>query len=148
MAKRRSDCKYRPKYSKQLREGLRSGGMTKAQCCQKWDIVEATYDNWVNTIPTFAEAVAIGDRDFKIWWEMLGQKGAMGEVKINAGVYCFVMERLNGYTSKSSVQDAVESIGTININVLQAPQKQLEKIETVDVTPVETNVIQIADVKK
>lgn len=117
---------YKRKFAKQLIEGMRASGKTIEHCCKEWGITRKTYQKWVQQYPEFAEAADQGDQDFYIYWYELGQKGASGQQKINAGVYNFVMTNLHNWQTKTeSKQTHDEQIQTININVIEGRKQPL-----------------------
>lgn len=111
---------YRPCFAKQLKEGLRAGGKTIEHCCKDWGTTRQAYYTWVKDIPEFKTAHEYGERDFYIFWYELGLKGCLGEIKLNAGVYNFVMTNLHNWQAKAETKVTHdEQIKTININVIE-----------------------------
>lgn len=113
--------KYKKKFSRQLKMGLRCDGMSIPEVCGEWGISRTTYYNWIDQYPEFAEAHEIGNRDCASWWYKLTRDAASGKVKANAGIICFAMKNVEGvgWADKSEVKSSnSQEIKTININVL------------------------------
>lgn len=120
--------KYKKKYAKQLKNGLRTDGSSIPEVCIMWGISRTTYYNWVQQYPEFAAADEIGNRDCAAWWFDLTRKIASGKVKGNAGVVCFALKNVEGinWADKAEVKTTTtEKVNTININVLPSKKDTL-----------------------
>lgn len=129
--KRRCDSKYNIKFTKQLRSGIRykEGGLSKMELCHRWKISSSTLDKWVETIPEFAEAYERSKSDLAAWWHEQYKGIVKGEIKGHGGCAIFAMTNIEGigWASKVDVNSTSEqTIGTININILEAPKRALE----------------------
>ncbi len=128
--------KYKKKYAKQLKNGLRRDGSSIDEICLGWDITRTTYYNWVQTHPEFKAADEAGNRDCAAWWHWLTRQVAVGEIKGNAGTICFAMKNIQGinWLDKAEVKTThEEKINTININVLPSREKETLVIEHDDI---------------
>lgn len=124
---------YKKKFAKQLREGMRRDGKTIEHCCREWGISRATYNNWKKDYPEFAKATEIGEQDFYIYWYELGLKACNGEVRVNAGIYNYVMTNLHQWQTKTETkQTHDEQIQTININVIEGRKPLVIEHDTVE----------------
>lgn len=120
----RKDCKCKPKYIKQLLNGLRRDGLSIEEVCQLWGVLPRTYYRWVELYPEFTEAHEAGARDNMIWWQQLGRRGIAGEFRLNAAAYNFTMSNLHGWNNKVVTETtAQDEIRTININVLPSREQ-------------------------
>lgn len=136
--KRRSDSKYRPKFSKDLRDGLRRDGKSVAEVCQIWGISRANYDQWSKSIPIFTEAVEIGNIDCEAFWTKTYRAVACGEQEGNAGLLKQAAMNEFGYTDKSEVKSHhEEEIRIIEIIAMASPVTKI--IEHKDAQQLEHN---------
>lgn len=129
--KRRCDSKYNEKFTKQLRSGIRfkEGGLSVAELCQKWRISRDTFYDWIDTIPEFAEAYKLSKEDCAAWWHKQYRGIVTGDIKGHGGAAIFAMTNIEGinWASKVDVNTTSEqTIGAININILEAPKRALE----------------------
>lgn len=141
--------KYKPKYARQLKNGLCRDGKSVEECCQEWGVTVKTYYDWIEKYPAFARGHELAAIDRRSWWERIGRLAVMGEIKTNAAIYNFTMANLHGWSNKTINENVNESIGTININVLPAPkqeEKLIEQKDVIDVTP--SNVVKLHDETK
>lgn len=111
---------YRPKFAKELREGLRyNNGWTIEQCCRHWGTTRQSYHNWKKDIKEFAVAAEIGEQDYYCYCIEKGWDMVEGRVKGNAAVYGLLMSSLHGMSAKTETKVThEEQIKTININVI------------------------------
>lgn len=120
--------KYRPKFCKQLLNGLRYEGMSIVEVCHSWGITVKTYYRWIEVHPEFKEAAEYGDRDQQCYWQRLTRSAAEGKVKANAGVICFAMKNIQGIQWQDKIEvnnTSDEQIKQINISILPAPLKAI-----------------------
>lgn len=111
--------KYKRKYAKALKEGLREDGKSIAEVCSLWGISETCYHNWCKERPDFKEAHEQGDRDKKAWWFKLQRKVASGESAGNAAVINFALKNEAEYVDKQEVHNThEEQIHTLVIKTL------------------------------
>lgn len=121
--KRRSDCKYRPKFARELRNGLRAEGMSEAEVCKHFGISKNNYNQWKNSIASFAEAVEIGEIDYQSWWAKTYRQAACGEIEGNAGLLKYAATNVLGWADKSEVKSHhEEEIRIIEITQIEAPK--------------------------
>lgn len=130
--KRRADSKYNEKFTKQLRSGIRfkEGGLSVVELCQKWRISRDTFYDWVDTIPEFAEAYRLSKADCAAWWHKQYRGIVTGEIKGHGGAAIFAMTNIEGigWASKVDVNTTEkQTIGAININILESPKRSLEQ---------------------
>lgn len=127
--KRRIDSKYRPKFARELREGLRTDGKSKAECCQHWGITIDNYNQYLQTEPKFKEAHEIGETDWQAWWWRTYRLGASGAKPfVDAGLLKHASKTILGLVDKVEVkQETPPPVRKITINILSAP-KELPKI--------------------
>lgn len=113
--------KYKPRFAKQLADGMRKDGLSIVECCAVWKITEATYYNWKKNYPKFAEACEIGERDFKMWWAARYREGATGQAPCNAAMMNRMATNVLGWTDKVEVTNKhEEQLHTIQIEMLPA----------------------------
>lgn len=94
------NTKYKKKYAKQLigtdkEPGLRVGGASIVELCQKWKITRNTYNAWVKDHEEFAEAHEMGKIDVAAWWHKKSRDAAVGNIKANAGVLIFSLKNVD-----------------------------------------------------
>lgn len=141
--------KYRPRFAKYLREGLRLSEYEdkrtgKSYCwsidriCQSWGITRTTYNAWVDEYTSFKEAHEIGERDFRIYW-MQKLEEAVHDKNKSTSALKLVAFNVLGLTDKPApVAPVAENrIGSINITMI-APPAEAD-------APQLTNVIDITD---
>ncbi len=130
-AKRRCDSKYHEKFTKQLKSGIRykEGGLSVVELCSRWRISRDTFYDWLDTIPEFAAAYKLSQSDVARWWHEQYRGIVTGEIKGHGGCAIFAMTNIEGigWASKVDVNTISEqTIGAININILEAPKRALE----------------------
>ncbi len=124
--KRRIDCKYRPKYARELREGLREDGKSVPEVCKLWGISYDNYNKWKQTIPSFAKAVDIGEIDYQAWWAKTYRQAACGEIEGNAGLLKYAATNVLGWAEKSEINSHhEEEIRIIEITQIEPPQTRI-----------------------
>lgn len=123
--------KYKKKYAKQLREGLRDNiYMSVEACCKVWGIAKKTYYNWLDTIPEFAEAAEIGERDYNVQLEAVIVKNMTGEMKGSTGLLCMAAKNRLGWKDKIDVETKGETaVKRIEIEVVD--NRSIQKIEQI-----------------
>ncbi len=117
--------KYKKKFTKQLKEGIRSQGLSIVELCLMWGITSATYYTWLKEHPEFAEAAEIGDMQQAAWWHRKYRAGATGEEPCNAAMMNFAMKNVDKvkWVDKSEVAHThTEQITTIRIERIASPQ--------------------------
>lgn len=125
--KRKAKTDYNEKFTQDLLDGVRRGGMTINEVCQAWDIVRKTYYSWKELHPEFNEACEIGERDYAAFWDKLGKDGAQGLVKVDARLYLGIRGQNEGWAQKRINENRNETqIAAININVL--PTREQAKV--------------------
>jgi len=118
--------KYRPKFAKELRNGIRREGLTIEDCCEKWGTTRQTYYNWLDAHKEFAIAHEFGERDFHNYWTDIARQAATGQKKVNAGVLNLVLANFLGFSTKvESKSINEEQIHTINIKVIEGRKQPL-----------------------
>lgn len=129
------NSKYKRKYTKELLNGLRDDiSMSILAVCKKWGINKATYYNWIETYPEFAEAHTIGERDYHIQIEQLMIYNATGRFKGNAGVLNLMAKNMLGWKDKVEVESTGEKpLQKIEIEILQN-KPALEQLDAEDHT--------------
>ena len=116
--KKHGNSKYRPKYAKDLRNGMRKDGKSIAEVCNIWGVTKIAYDGWRKTFPTFEHAHQIGEQDKQAWWFQIQRKVASGEQAGNASIINFALKNENDYVDKSEVHNThEEQITTLRIEV-------------------------------
>lgn len=130
--KRRCDSKYNEKFTKQLKSGIRykEGGLSVVELCSRWRISKDTFYDWIATIPEFAEAYKLSQSDVARWWHEQYRGIVTGEIKGHGGAAIFAMTNIEGigWASKVDVNTTAEqTIGAININILEAPKRSIEQ---------------------
>ena len=115
--------KYRPRYARQLREGLRAQGLSVEQVCQLWKITRGTYEYWKQNNPDFEEAHEHGERDFSAFWYSIAVKQATGEMRGYPNHTQFVLERLTNIQLRreEKQREADSPVHTINIRIIEPP---------------------------
>lgn len=125
--KRRIDSKYRPKFARELREGLRADGMSKSEVCVHFGISLNNYNQWEKSIPAFAEACAIGERDYQAWWAKTYRQAACGEIDGNAGLLKYAATNVLGWAEKSESKVSIdEEVRIIEIIEVTPPKRIIE----------------------
>ncbi len=81
-------------------EGLYQEGKSDPQVCRALRINKRKFDELYKTNPAFRECIDQGRIDAEAWWEDQGQKGAIGEAKINAPVWSLVMKNRYNWAEK------------------------------------------------
>lgn len=120
------NSKYRPKFAKDLRNGIRKDGKSLEEVCNIWGVTIHAYQNWIKTFPTFAEAHQIGEQDKTAWWRQIQRKVASGETSGNAGVINLALKNEAGYVDKQEVAHTHdEQITTIRIEHIQPAQARI-----------------------
>lgn len=129
--------KYKKKFAKELNEGLRLTGLSIERCCLKWGITTKTYYNWKEEYTSFADAVEIGERDYKIFWQDAYLEGVKGNG--NAQLLKTAAANVYGWSDKKVVENKNDAqIHQVEISVLPPPDRtQIEHKET------ESNIIDI-----
>lgn len=128
--------KYKPRYTKQLNEGMRAGGMSIEECCVEWGISMPTWYEWIKAYPKFEQAVAVADTQYRAWLQREYRAGMTGEKKMNAGMMIFATKQALGWADKVETHTVhEEQIHTIQIEVLPTRQeiKQLNNVIDVEV---------------
>ncbi len=117
--KKHGNSKYRPKYAKDLRNGLRKDGKSLEEVCCLWGVTMMAYSAWRKTHPIFEEAHHIGEQDKTSWWRQVQREVASGARPGNAGVINLALKNEAGYTDKQEVHNTHEErISTIKIEML------------------------------
>ncbi len=133
--KRRSDCKYRPKFARELREGLRADGKSVAEVCKHFGISFDNYNQWSKTIPAFEEAVKIGEIDYQAWWAKTYREAASGEIEGNAGLLKYAASNVLGWSEKSESKVSIDE----EIRVIEIVQAETPKITIIEHEKLESN---------
>ncbi len=145
--RRRSDSKYRPKFARELRNGLRENGMSEAEVCKHFGISKDNYRQWKKSIPAFAKAVEIGDIDFEAFWDREFREVATGQKEGNAGCMKVAVAHFNNYiTDKTQSNVNIdEEIRIIEITQIEAPKiniiehQEIQQIEYASESTSSTN---------
>ena len=121
-------AKYKKKFAKQLKNGLRSDKkMSIPRVCILWGITPRTYYSWIDKHPEFGEAHEMGERDYQAEMLDLIVEVAAGERKGNAGNCQLIAKNVLGWSDRVELHKTQdEEIRTININVL--PSKSAEPL--------------------
>lgn len=121
--KRRSDSKYRPKFARELREGLRADGKSIAEVCRYFGISFDNYNQWFKNIPEFERAVKIGEMDYQSWWAKTYRDVASGLQEGNAGLLKYAATNVLGWAEKTeSKSHHEEEIRIIEITQIESPK--------------------------
>jgi len=128
--KKHGNSKYRPKFAKDLRNGLRKDGKSIEEVCSEWGVTTTAYYNWVEAHETFKTAHAIGEQDKTAWWRKLQRSVASGARRGNAGVINLALKNEANYVDKQEVHNShEEKITTIKIEML--PPRETKQIGNV-----------------
>ena len=120
------NSKYRPKFAKDLRNGLRKDGKSIEEVCCLWGVTTTAYNAWIKTFPTFAEAHQIGEQDKTSWWRLVQREVASGARPGNAGVINLALKNEAGYVDKQEIEHKHdEQITTIRIEHIQPAQTRV-----------------------
>jgi len=120
------NSKYRPKFAKDLRNGLRKDGKSLEEVCNIWGVTMTAYNNWIKAHPTFAEAHQIGEQDKTAWWRVVQREVASGARPGNAGVINLALKNEAGYVDKQEIEHKHdEQITTIRIEHIQPAQPRV-----------------------
>jgi hypothetical protein len=131
--KRRADSKYRPKYARELREGLREGGMSEAEVCKHFGISRDNYNQWRKSIKAWDDACKQGDLDYQSWWAKTYRDVASGEKEGNAGLLKYAATNVLGWAEKSETKSHhEEEIRIIEITQIEAPKINIIEHENVE----------------
>jgi len=142
---RHGNDKYKKKYAKQLKEGLRDNKfMTINAVCKLWGITKATYYSWIERHPDFKAAAEIGERDYHIQLEEIVIKNTTGELRGNAGSINLIATNVLGW-NKEEKTDAPKAINKIEIEILQnkpaleqlEQEKVIESVKDIDYSNIE-----------
>ncbi len=128
--------KYKKRYAQELLAGLRrtpyETSMGKEyswsieRLCWHWGISQKTYYNWRAEYKSFDEACEIGDRDYQMYWLEKIEDGVSQGKNANGALLKFVATNVLGWSDKKEVKHEGQSrIGTVNINILEAPKKDV-----------------------
>lgn len=124
--KRRSDTKYKEKYAKDLRSGIRyKKGYSVVELCRKWRISYQTYLNWVARYPEFADAHELGKVDYASFWHEKHRGITLGEIDGQGGQaekYMNNVDLINWNEPKVKEEDDKE-VRSITINIIPAPPR-------------------------
>jgi len=113
------NSKYRPKYAKDLRNGLRKDGLSIEEVCSIWGVTVNAYNGWRKTFEKFEEAHLIGEQHKIAWWRQVQRDVACGKTNGNAGVINMALKNEAGYVDKQEVEHKhEEQIRTIKIEML------------------------------
>lgn len=136
--KKHGNSKYRPKYAKDLRNGMRKDGKSIEECCSIWGVTDTAYYSWIKTFPTFAEAHKIGEQDKTSWWRLLQREVASGVRPGNAGVINLALKNEAGYVDKQEVAHThEEQITTIRIEHIPSKPARIIEHERTESLPYE-----------
>ena len=130
---------YKKKYSKQLREGMRTNcRMSIDKCCQTWGVTRNAYYGWLDQHPDFKEAAEIGERDFMIAFHDLMVDNAEGSKKGNAGVLTLMAKNILKWSDKVEIENTgPEQISRIEMVVLEDKRSQFANLEHDDIEDAE-----------
>lgn len=125
--------KYKKKYATMLKEGLRDNiHMSIEACCKVWGIAKRTYYNWVDTIPEFAEAHEIGQRDYNVQLEHVIVQNMTGEMRGNGSLLCMAAKNQLGWKDKVDIETKGDTaVRRIEIEVVDS--RRLTQIKDVNV---------------
>lgn len=145
--------KYKPKYAKELKNGIRRNPdvycgreylCSIERLCWKWGITPRTYYNWVDEFTSFQEAHEIGERDFIVCCQELVEDGMKLGKQANAVLTKFYMQNIgSGMSDKKEITQTIQEskIHRIEIEVLTPQPVALPEPEKVpnniiDITPI------------
>lgn len=116
--KKHGNSKYRPKFAKDLRNGLRKDGWTIQECCRHWKVTKTAYDGWIKTYAPFAHAHELGEQDYQCWWAERYRNTATGIEPGNAAMMNLAAKNILGFVDKQEVHNThEEAITTLRIEV-------------------------------
>lgn len=128
--KRHGNSKYKPKYARELLNGLRQDGKSIEEVCSVWGVSRGTYDAWVKTHEKFKTAHEVGELDKIAWWRKVQRDVASGVMNGNAGVINLALKNEAGYVDKQeTVVRAEERLTVIKIEMLPRREDDVKVIE-------------------
>ena len=93
--------KFKKKYCK-ISFDLLSKGYSKEAVAGRIGISKQCFYEWVQKYEDFGDAVQRGESASQYYWEELGMRGTLGEIKgFNASSWMFNMKNRFGWTEKS-----------------------------------------------
>lgn len=123
------NSKYRPKFARELLNGMRKDGKSIEECCSIWGVTTTAYNNWRKAHEKFEKAHQIGEQDKTAWWRKLQRDVASGETDGNAGVINLALKNEAGYVDKQEVHNSHdEKISTIRIEMLPTKESRVGRI--------------------
>ncbi len=131
--------KYKSKFAKQLREGLRLDGRTIAECCVEWGITRSVWYQWIDKIPEFAEAVEMSELHSEAYLAKIYRNVMEGKESGNAGMLINAAKYVLGWDGKPEVaKEEVQDIRVLNIQIMDSrPQLQLIENNVIDIKAIE-----------
>lgn len=96
-----SESKYKPKYAKQLKNGMRANGKSIEECCVEWGVSRNLWYKWEKAHPKFREAVEMAETQYNAWFMTKYRQGMTGDVKMNAGMMVFAAKNVLGWAEKA-----------------------------------------------
>lgn len=121
-----ADKKYKPKYAKELLNGLRRDGLSIEECCVKWGISRGLWYVWCKRYQKFAEAAEFAETEYRAWFQGAYRAGMTGQVRMNAGMMKFAAANILEWREKAETQVVQQDqISTLNINILPSYQERL-----------------------
>lgn len=122
--------KYRPKFAKELRNGLRRNPdvycgteylMSIERICWRWGITAKTYWNWVNEFTSFREAHEHAEIDFIVMCQEWVTKEGMKGKHANSILTKYLMSNIgSGMADKKEITQTIDEnkIHKIQIEIL------------------------------
>lgn len=121
-----AEKKYKPSFTKQLKDGLRKEGLSIEECCDMWGISRALWYVWIKKYPKFAEAAEFAETQYRAWFQRAYRAGMTGAVKMNAGMMKFAAANILEWREKAETSVIhQEQVHTLNINVLPTYEQRL-----------------------
>lgn len=134
--------KYKKKFVKELLNGIRNDCyMSIENLCQRWNITDTSYYNWLEKYPEFKEAARQAEMDYAAATHRFIMDVGHGKIKGHGGVVALTAKNILGWKDKTETTiEKKESVSAITINVLPSKDdvKVIEHIEE----PVESNILE------
>ncbi len=110
--------KYKKKFCKKVVE-LMAEGRSKREVCAILGIHHDTLYEWAKRYNEFSDALKKGEQVCARWWNDLGRRIALGEVKdANATVFVWMTKNILGYHDKQTVEHTGPDGKEIKIEVV------------------------------
>lgn len=121
-----AEKKYKPRFAKELLDGMRKDGMSIEECCVHWGISRALWYVWVKKYDKFAQAAEFAETQYRAWFQGAYRAGMTGQVRMNAGMMKFAAANILEWRDKAETSVVhQDQVHTLNINVLPTYQERM-----------------------